>query len=82
MMMRRIWLAAVLGVIIGIGTTAFPGSIGSQDKSMVPLTALNQPQRFEAVTKSSQHLQFILLALIAGLVVAGPVFLLAKSKYK
>lgn len=82
MMMRRIWLAAVLGIIIGLGIAAFPGSIGSQEKSMVPLTALNQPQRFEAVASSSQQLQFIFLGLIVGLVVAAPIFLLAKSKYK
>ena len=75
-------MAAMLGIIIGLVITAFPGSIGSQEKSMVPLTALNQPQKFGDVAKSSQQLQFILLALIVGIVVAGPVFLLAKSKYK
>jgi len=81
MIMRRIWLAAVLGVIFGLGIAAFPTSIGSQEKAMLPLTALNQPQRFEAAGPL-EPIQYILLGLIAGVIVATPVFLLTKSRYK
>lgn len=82
MVMRRVWLAAVLGVVVGFGIAVFPTSIGSEEKAMLPLTAMNQPQGVQAATPPSQQLMYLLVGLIVGVVVATPVFLLTKSRFR
>lgn len=80
MMMRRLWLAVVLGVILGLGATAAPSSIGSEEKVNVPLVTSGTQRTFETILSPWMQFQFVLLGLLAGLVVAVPVFLLIKHR--
>jgi hypothetical protein len=79
-MMRRFWLAVALGVILGLGVTVIPSSIGPQERANpLMITSGTQP-RFGASTPSFLQVQLVLLAVLAGLVLAVPVFLLAKRR--
>ena len=79
-MMRRLWLALVLGVILGLGITAVPGTIVSEQKTnLQPATLATQRASGPSVSPWFQF-QSILLGLLAGIIVAFPVFLLAKSR--
>jgi hypothetical protein len=79
-MLRRLWLAVVLGVLLGFGIAVVPSSINSAKRvSPMQLTSGMQYQ-FEASASPSLQLQLILVALFAGLAIAVPIFLLAKRR--
>ena len=79
-MIRRIWVAVVLGVILGLGITVVPSSIDSV-KTATPMQLASGPQyRVETSVSPWLQLQPILVGLFAGLVLAVPVFLLAKRR--
>ena len=87
-MMRRLWLAVVLGVILGVAVSAFPSQTVLQQQRplnmpLVPITATGptlQPPRFQTVQPPSSQLRTLLVGLVAGLVVALPAFLIAKRR--
>ena len=79
-MTRRLWLAVVLGVLLGMGVTVVPSSIDSAKRAK-PMQ-LTSGIQFRVVANASPWLQFqsILVGLFAGLVLAVPMFLLAKRR--
>jgi len=77
MMMRRLVMAVVLGIILGVGIAVAPSSISSEGKANPLMTTSGAQQRFEAGTSPWLQFQPILLGLFAGLVLAVSVFLLA-----
>lgn len=81
MMMRRLWLAVALGAILGFGMSILPSPTSSPDGLKMPLTPVVTQARFQAVyTPVPSQLQLLLLGLAAGIVVAVPVFLIAKRR--
>jgi formate/nitrite transporter FocA (FNT family) len=83
--LRRVWLAAVLGVIIGLGIAMSPRPMASQEKTMLQLTGVDQPQpaRLEATSQAATDpLQYVLLGILAGIIVAMPVFVLSRRRYR
>jgi hypothetical protein len=80
MMMKRLWLALVLGVILGLGITAVPGTIVSEQKANLQPATLAAQHTAGASTPPWFQFLFILLGLIAGVVIALPVFFLAKRR--
>jgi len=78
-MMRRVWLAVVLGIIIGIAVTPHPA--GSQEKTMLQLTGAAQPARFETTSQQADPLQYLLIGLLAAIVLATPVFVLSRRRF-
>lgn len=78
--MRRFWLAALLGIIIGLGIALSPTSIGPQEKAMLQLTGENQPARYAATSEPTN--QYLLLAILLGIVVATPVFLVVRRRLR
>lgn len=81
-MMRRVWLAAVLGVIIGLGIAFSPALVGPERKDMLQLTGVSQPARIEATSQSTDELQYLLPAIIMGILVATPLFLVIRRRLR
>lgn len=79
-MMRRFWLAVVLGVILGLGMTIVPSSIDSEKRANPMQLAAGTQYKFEAGPSPWMQLQFVLVGLLVGLVLAVPVFLLVKYR--
>jgi len=86
--MRRLWLAVVLGFILGVAVSSFPSQTALQQQQplnmpLVPITAtgpaLQQP-RSQTIQSPSSQLRTLLVGLVAGLVVALPAFLIAKRR--
>jgi formate/nitrite transporter FocA (FNT family) len=83
--LRRVWLAAVLGVIIGLGIAVSSRPMASQEKTMLQLTGVDQPQpaRLEVTSQAANDpLQYVLLGILAGIIVAMPVFVLSRRRYR
>lgn len=82
--MKRFWLAAVLGILLGLGLAFAPATpVSPQPKTYLPIQPLQQQQQrtFEATVRQvSLDFQFTVLALLVGIVVAAPFFLLAKRR--
>jgi hypothetical protein len=73
-------LAVVLGVLLGMGVTVVPSSIDSAKRAN-PMQ-LTSGIQYRVVANASPWLQLqpILVGLFAGLVLAVPMFLLAKRR--
>ena len=73
-------MAVLLGVILGVGITVVPSSIDSA--KMVSPMQLTSGMQYRTVAGASPWLQFqpLLVGLFAGLVLAVPMFLLAKRR--
>jgi hypothetical protein len=80
MMMRRLWLAVALGVILGFGVTVIPSSIGPEQKTNPLMVTSGAQPRLEASIPSFSQIQLVLVAVLAGLVLAVLVFLIAKRR--
>jgi len=78
--MRRLWLAVVLGVILGLGTTLIPDSVGSGAKPSALMSTMGAQRTFEVSTSASSQFEWVLIGLLLGLVVAVPVFGLARRR--
>jgi len=77
--LRRIWFAALLGIVLGLGLAAVPGATTSHERVFMQLnTAEAQPKLGATQTVSWQTLQPLLVALIAGIVLGMPLFIVAK----
>jgi len=81
-MMRRIWLAVLLGVILGLGVTVIPSSTSSTSAKPMLVTAGTAERQPPLATTTSSWLplQFLLVGLLAGLALAAPVFILMKYR--
>jgi len=79
-MMPKVWLAVVLGIILGVGiaySTAAPvASPTSLQATAQPFENLRQTGQSTRLTE--QDWQLALISLLAGIVVATPIFLIAK----
>ncbi len=79
-MMSRIWLAAVLGVLLGVGvahTTGVP--VASPVQMNLPVKQFEaQPRAGETARPFQSDSQLVLISLLAGILVAAPFFLVAK----
>ena len=73
-------MAVVLGVLLGMGVTVVPSSIDSAKRANP--TQLTSGIQYRVVSYASPWLQLqpILVGLFAGLVLAVPMFLLAKRR--
>jgi ribose/xylose/arabinose/galactoside ABC-type transport system permease subunit len=81
-MMGRVWLAAVLGVLLGVAiayTNAVPViSPAGTNLTARPFEAQMRPGQ---TTKPPQpDLQLLLISLLIGITVAAPIFLVAKKR--
>ena len=85
-MMRRLWLAVVLGLILGVAVGVFPSHTVAQppqplNMPLGPITAsgpASEAHRFQANPTQSSQLYPLLIGLVAGLVVALPAFVFTK----
>jgi hypothetical protein len=83
-MMERIWLAAILGVVLGLGVAFTPstGTAGVPKAGMVQPMMGTEGQRNPAASPnpSAASVELVLLGLFAGLLVAAPFFLVARKR--
>jgi hypothetical protein len=79
-MMRRLMIAVVLGVVLGLGIAVVPSSINSKEQAPLLMTTAGSQPRVAANPSSWPELQLITLGLLVGLVLGLPVFLLAKRR--
>ncbi len=79
MMMKRLWLAVVLGGILGLGIAVVPGSIAPEQKTSVQPATLASQLAASSISPSLQF-QSILWGLLAGVIVAFPVFVLVRRR--
>jgi hypothetical protein len=81
-MIRKIWFAVILGVLLGAGVAYRPNS----QPSNIPRAQLlmqSQPSTYARSNSApTYNLIPILIALAAGLLVATPVFLVARKSSK
>jgi hypothetical protein len=81
--MKRIWLAAVLGLILGLGVS-FASTVPAPNLSPRENLAFNtgEPQlkTEKAVQSTISDVEFVLLAFLVGLVVGAPFFLMARNR--
>lgn len=81
--MRRIWLAALLGVILGLGVS-FVSTVPAPNLSPRENLAFNtgEPQlKAEKVVQwTLPDVEFVLLAFLVGLVVGTPFFVMARNR--
>lgn len=80
-MMKRIWLAALLGIVLCLGLAAASGSTTSPNRVFMQLnTAEAQPKAGGTPTTSWQTIQSLFSALLAGTALGIPLFLVAKRR--
>ncbi len=81
-MMPRIWLAAILGVLLGGAvayTTAMP--ISSQSNTKLPPTPFQaQLRATEPAGPVQSNSQLLLISLLAAFALAAPIFLVTKKR--
>jgi hypothetical protein len=81
--MRRIWLAAVLGIVLGLGVafTPYTSTATPQTKQRPFIVGIEETHTLAA---SSNHnpptFELALLGLLVGLLVAAPFFLVARRR--
>ena len=80
--MTRLWLAAVLGIIVGLGLALAPMAPStSVMKGALPDTLREEQTQLAATTAPSPPaIQFVVLALLIGVIVAAPFFFVAKRR--
>lgn len=83
--MSKLWLAAVLGVLLGLGVVYAPSSpanLGarSPEPNLVSQPLETQHTMTNLVRSTQPSYQVILMSLLIGVVVALPFFLLARKR--
>lgn len=71
-------------MIIGLGMAVAPRPAGMQEKTMVQPTGVTPPEpRLEATSQAAADpLQYVLLGILAGIIVAMPVFLMSRRRLR
>jgi hypothetical protein len=82
-MTRRAMLAAALGILLGL-TVGYSPSVqpGAAPRAQLMMLPANQPKIAAAEIQPAPTPLLLLVALIAGLAIATPVFLIAKTRTK
>jgi ABC-type nitrate/sulfonate/bicarbonate transport system permease component len=79
--MRRIWLAALLGIALGVGLGVAPGSTALHERVfMQPSSVEALPKLGAAQATSWQSFQPILVGLMAGMMLGVLAFFTAKRR--
>jgi ABC-type enterobactin transport system permease subunit len=79
-MMRWLMIAVVLGAFLGLGIAVIPSSISSNEQAGLLMTTAGSQPRATVSPSLWPEFQLISLGLLAGLILALPVFLLAKRR--
>jgi ABC-type phosphate/phosphonate transport system permease subunit len=86
-MMRGIWLAAILGIVLGLGVvfTSNTGTTAAPQTKISPLVAGTEETHTLANLATSPNptaptFELALLGLLIGLLVAAPFFLVARRR--
>ncbi len=80
--MARIWLAAILGILLGVTLAYTTGtSVASPAATTLPIVPFQaQLRTTQAAGPVQSDSRLIFVSLLAGVVVAAPVFLAAKKR--
>lgn len=78
--MRRVWLAALLGIVLGFGLAFAPGSTVAPQRMFMQSNPPEAQFKGAVPVTNWNKLQTVLIAVIAGLVFATPLFLIAKKR--
>lgn len=78
--MRKLWLAVVLGVILGLGASVIPNSAGPVAEPSVLMSTLGAQRTSEVSPSATSPLELLLSGLLIGLVIAIPVLVLARRR--
>jgi len=80
--MKNLWLAAVLGIIVGIALASGPSPVTTQAEDEIPQLMASQREAVKAAppTQGSVSLQSTMLALFVGVLMGTPFFLVAKKR--
>jgi hypothetical protein len=80
-MLRRTWLAVLLGIALGMGLAVAPTSTGSQERTLMQQdTAVAKLEMQSGASSNWQDLPSVLLSLIAGVVAGAPFFLATRKR--
>jgi hypothetical protein len=80
-MLRRTWLAVLLGIALGMGLAVAPTSTGSQERTLMQQdTAVAKLEMQSGASYNWQDLPSVLLSLIAGVVAGAPFFLATRKR--
>jgi formate/nitrite transporter FocA (FNT family) len=84
-MLRRIWLAAILGVVLGVGVAFIPntGTSAAPQPLMgfrVTGTEKQNPTTLAPSNPTAPTIELVFLGLLAGLLVATPLFLVTRKR--
>jgi len=85
-MMPKLWLAAVLGILLGLGMTyATSAPVAHVANMQLPTQAFEgtRENTTTAIVQPAQpqsNPQLLLLSILAGIMVATPAFLIAKKR--
>lgn len=82
-MIPKVWLAAFLGVLLGLGmtySTSVPVTPAANMKLPAQTFEVNRQTSSAATQPAQSNSQLLLLSLLAGIIVATPAFLIAKKR--
>lgn len=81
MMMKKLWLAVLLGVIFGFGIGTVPSSTRSLEGLNMPLTPVVTQAKFGVLhSPFLSQLQTLVIGLAVGTIVATSCFLIARRR--
>lgn len=80
--MARVWLAAILGILLGATLAYATGtSVASPAGTTLPMVPFQAQPRTTATARPVQSdSMLIFVSLLAGIVMAAPVFVVAKKR--
>lgn len=78
--MRRVWLAALLGIVLGFGLALAPGATVAPQRMFMQSNPPEAQLKGAVPVTNWNNLQTVLVAVITGLVFATPLFLIAKKR--
>lgn len=81
--MTRLWLAAILGVLLGVGVAYAPSiQIASPASTLnFPMQPIEvQRKNVQPVNPARSDSQLAFISLLAGIIIAAPVFLITKRR--